>query len=53
VALNTSWLYVGQALGSWLGGVLFDRGLLLANGYVAAALMLAGLMALAATRRMQ
>jgi MFS transporter, DHA1 family, inner membrane transport protein len=51
VALNTSWLYVGQALGSWLGGVLFDRGLPLANGYVAAALMLAGLMTLAATRK--
>jgi MFS transporter, DHA1 family, inner membrane transport protein len=44
VALNTSWLYAGQALGTWVGGLLFD------NGYVTAAFMLAALVSLAATR---
>jgi predicted MFS family arabinose efflux permease len=53
VALNTSWLYVGQAAGSWVGGILFDHDLPLANGYVTAVLMLAGLLTLAATRRMR
>jgi DHA1 family inner membrane transport protein len=50
VALNTSWLYAGQALGTWIGGLLFDHDLLLANGYVAAAFMLAALTSLAGTR---
>jgi DHA1 family inner membrane transport protein len=50
VALNTSWLYAGQTLGTWVGGLLFDYDVPLANGYVAAAFMLAALMSLAATR---
>jgi DHA1 family inner membrane transport protein len=50
VALNTSWLYAGQALGTWVGGLLFDHDAPLANGYVAAAFMLAALVSLAATR---
>ncbi len=50
VALNTSVLYIGQAIGSGIGGWLFERGELLRNGYVAIGfLVLAGL-ALAFTR---
>ncbi len=50
VALNTSWLYAGQALGSWLGGVLYAHDQLLANGYMAAAFMLGALVTLRLTR---
>jgi MFS transporter, DHA1 family, inner membrane transport protein len=50
VALNTSWLYAGQALGTWVGGLLFANDVPLANGYVAAAFMLAALATLSATR---
>ncbi len=39
VALNTSWLYIGQALGSWLGGELFQRGHPIAMGWAATAAM--------------
>jgi predicted MFS family arabinose efflux permease len=35
VSLNTSMLYVGQAVGSAIGGVLYGRDLLYAAGYVA------------------
>lgn len=40
VALNTSMLYVGQAIGASVGGLLFERGYLVEMGYVAAACML-------------
>lgn len=36
IALNSSAIYVGQAAGSAMGGALFDAGLLVAMGYVAA-----------------
>ncbi len=39
VALNTSAIYVGQAVGSGLGGFLFARDLALPIGYIAAALL--------------
>jgi MFS transporter, DHA1 family, inner membrane transport protein len=51
VALNTSWLYAGQALGAWLGGILFDHDRLLGNGYAATAFMLAAMLTLSLTRR--
>jgi predicted MFS family arabinose efflux permease len=50
VALNTSWLYAGQALGTWIGGGLFSHDQLLGNGYTAAAFMAAALMTLSMTR---
>jgi MFS transporter, DHA1 family, inner membrane transport protein len=37
VALNTSFLYVGQAIGSGLGGLLYAHGLLYGIGYAGAA----------------
>ncbi len=36
VSLNTSALYIGQAIGSAVGGALFARDLLFAAGYAAA-----------------
>lgn len=43
VSLNTSTLYVGQAIGSGLAGALFAAGLLQSIGYAAVALLAAAL----------
>jgi predicted MFS family arabinose efflux permease len=40
VALNTSVLYVGQAIGSGIGGLLYAQGLYAASGFVALAFFL-------------
>jgi MFS transporter, DHA1 family, inner membrane transport protein len=50
VALNTSSIYVGQALGSGLGGLLFARGLDLPMGYVAIVCLAAALLLTLLTR---
>jgi predicted MFS family arabinose efflux permease len=49
IALNTSILYVGQSVGSGIGGLLFSRAQYFAQGYVAAALGCVGLILLAFT----
>ena len=51
VALNTSSIYVGQALGSALGGFLFEHEHLLAVGYATVVFFGAALAVLALTRR--
>jgi predicted MFS family arabinose efflux permease len=51
VALNTSCIYVGQAIGSGLGGVLLSHGLLVPLGYVATAFMVLALAVMALTRQ--
>ncbi|MBK8008102.1 MAG: MFS transporter [Rhizobiales bacterium] len=50
VALNTSALYVGQAIGSALGGLLFARGLYSGIGYLSTAFVLAALILILPTR---
>jgi DHA1 family inner membrane transport protein len=50
VALNTSALYVGQAVGSALGGLLFARGLYDGIGYLSTAFVLAALLLILPTR---
>ena len=50
VALNTSWLYIGQAIGAGLGGELFAREALLTMGYAAAVFMVACFVTAALTR---
>ncbi|HVV39794.1 MAG TPA: MFS transporter [Nitrobacter sp.] len=51
VSLNTSVLYVGQAVGSAIGGALFARDLLFTAGYAALAFIAAALMIVIATGR--
>lgn len=53
VSLNSSVLYVGQAIGSAIGGMLFARDMLHATGYVGVAFVLAALLAVLMTRRME
>ena len=50
VSLNTSVLYVGQAAGSAIGGLLYARDLLYAAGYIAAAFIALALLTVILTR---
>ena len=52
VSLNTSALYIGQATGSAIGGMLFAADLLQAAGYVAAAFVAMALMLVIFTGRL-
>lgn len=51
VSLNTSVLYVGQGLGSAIGGALFAREMFVEQGYVAVAFLVASVGVLLLTRR--
>lgn len=53
IALNTSLVYVGQAIGSGIGGLLFARGAFPAMGYVGIAFMIAACGLVAATWQRQ
>src|SRR5436190_4692174 len=50
VSLNTSVLYIGQAIGSGVGGLLYGHDLLNETGYVGAAFVAAALLTVIATR---
>jgi DHA1 family inner membrane transport protein len=50
VSLNTSVLYIGQAVGSAIGGILFSRDLPHGAGYVAAAFIASALFVVTLTR---
>ncbi len=50
IALNTSSIYIGQAIGSFLGGVLFTQGYVVAMNYLGTAFMAIALLVLVLTR---
>ena len=52
VALNTSFLYVGQAIGSAIGGLLYAHELLRGIGYAGAAFIALALITVVSTRRL-
>jgi DHA1 family inner membrane transport protein len=52
VSLNTSMLYVGQAIGSGIGGALFAGGYFHASGVVAMGFLTTALVAIAFSRKM-
>src|SRR5947209_6484026 len=52
VSLNTSVLYVGQAVGSAIGGILYSRGLLQASGYAGMGILALALTLVVWSRRM-
>src|SRR5258705_9160000 len=53
VSLNTSALYIGQAIGSAAGGMLFARDLLYGAGYVSAAFIALALFVMTLTKPRQ
>ena len=53
VSLNTSVLYIGQAVGSAIGGTLFARDLLYAEGYVSMGFVALALMMVVLTGRLR
>jgi DHA1 family inner membrane transport protein len=53
VSLNTSVLYVGQAVGSAIGGMLFARDLLHSAGFVAVAFVVLAVVGVTMTRPRQ